>query len=154
MTTAGKLALAFILVLVGIGARAPRATADVTVCNNFTYPVYVAIGYKTANEMKTEGWWLVESNGCQMVDNRDVSGAYYLHAHTAWIQQPDGNRVRHAWGKGTRLAVDSHKFEFYRADQIGSGDQVAEFTQVGAGQYPNINYRILDEQNSEIRESN
>jgi uncharacterized membrane protein len=154
MTTAVKISLAFILVFVVIGTGASRAAADVTVCNNFNYPIYVAIGYKTTSDMKTEGWWLIESNACQLVDNRSVTGPYYIHAHTAWIQDGNGTRTRHDWGKVKSLAVDAHKFEFFRADQIATGDQVAEFSLVGSGQYPNITHRILDAQNSENQESN
>ena len=151
-TVANIIFTAFMLSSV-IGLGVSRAAADVTVCNSFTYPVYVAIGYKTVSDLKTEGWWLIESNACQLVDNRTVTGPYYIHAHTQWIHDANGTRIRHAWGKGKRLAIDSHKFEFFRADQIATGDQTEDFTLVGGGRYPNITYRILDAETSEHRES-
>jgi len=41
-----------------------------------------------------------------------------------------------------------------RADQIATGDQVAELSLVGSGQYPNTTQRILDAQNGENQEPN
>jgi hypothetical protein len=79
-------------------------------------------------------------------------GGHDAPLHTQWIHDANGTRVRHAWGKGKRLAVDSHKFEFFRADQIATGDQTEDFTLVGSGRYPNLTYRILDAET--IRRSN
>ena len=90
MTTVLKIISTAFIFLIVIGMWVLRAAADVTVCNSFTYPIYVAVGYKTVSDLKTEGWWLIDSNACQLVDNRTVTGPYYIHAHTQWIHDANG----------------------------------------------------------------
>ena len=107
-----RLRISAMVALAGIGLWAALAAAEVRVCNRFSLPVYVAIGYATTSDVKTEGLWLIQPDSCGVVDGSPVDGPYYIHAHTQWIEDGDGPLTRYRWGKGTMLAVDRRPFNF------------------------------------------
>ena len=77
-----RLRISAMVALAGIGLWAALAAAEVRICNRFSLPVYVAIGYATTSDVKTEGWRLIQPDSCGVVDRRPVDGPYYSHAHT------------------------------------------------------------------------
>ena len=124
------------------------ASAEVEVCNQFPQAVYVAVGYRDARDTVTSGWWQVGSGACKVVDGRRVVAPYYIHAHTAWL-----NNVRHSWGKGKRLVVSSDAFTRPGADRPIAGGRLEEFSQVidGSGDFGSLTYTIVDASTSETR---
>jgi uncharacterized membrane protein len=133
--------LAAVIAALGALAAGSPAAAEVTVCNKFRDAIYVAIGYRTASDFETRGWWAVKPGACRLIDERPVKMPYYIHAHTT-----RRNGVRYAWGKGTALAVSSDSFKYARANQIASRDRVEQFTKVSDGTdgKTKITYTILD----------
>ena len=60
---------------------ATPALADLRLCNKTTSTVSVAIGYKTKDGWRTEGWWNIEGSKCgPLLTGALGSRYYYLYA--------------------------------------------------------------------------
>ena len=58
-----------------------QAAADLQMCNKTASNVDVAIGYKDQTGWKTEGWWSLAPEACQLLMGGDlVSRYYYVYA--------------------------------------------------------------------------
>ena len=57
------------------------AYADLRVCNMTSSRIGIAIGYRTSEAWRTEGWWNVKPNACESVIPGELeSRFYYLYA--------------------------------------------------------------------------
>ena len=68
----------FIALLFGSSSA---AYADLRVCNMTSSRIGIAIGYRTTEAWRTEGWWNLKPNACESVIPGDLSSRfYYLYA--------------------------------------------------------------------------
>lgn len=65
------------LAVIGSIGLTPWAFADLRICNKTGNRVGVAIGYKHLGEWTTEGWWNIDSSGCQVLLAGTLSSRYY-----------------------------------------------------------------------------
>jgi uncharacterized membrane protein len=63
--------------LIGLGAMALPAQADLKLCNKTESRVGVAIGYKDKDGWATEGWWTFQPQQCQSLLKGDLIARYY-----------------------------------------------------------------------------
>jgi uncharacterized membrane protein len=64
-----------------LGAASSPAFADLRLCNTTTSRVGIAIGYKTAEAWRSEGWWNVKPGACETLLNGNLSSRYvYIYA--------------------------------------------------------------------------
>lgn len=67
--------------LIGCALGATPALADLRLCNKTSSTVSIAIGYKTQEGWRTEGWWNIEGNKCgPLLTGALGSRYYYLYA--------------------------------------------------------------------------
>jgi uncharacterized membrane protein len=97
-TIAFAAALAF-----GLGAFAPDARADLTLCNMTSSRIGVAVGYKDSQSWVSEGWWNVAAQDCEILLKDDlVARFYYVHA----VDYDRGG----AWSGEAFMCTDDKKF--------------------------------------------
>ncbi|RCL02922.1 MAG: hypothetical protein JSC161_000751 [Candidatus Tokpelaia sp. JSC161] len=77
--------------------------ADFRVCNTTNQTVGVAIGYRT-NTWRSEGWWKIKSNNCQiLLEGALNSRFYYLYA-----EDEDGSDH---WDGAVKMCVSDSEFK-------------------------------------------
>ena len=72
----GRWALAS-AVIVLMAAWGSDARADFRVCNGTQNLVGVAIGYRTPDGWKSEGWWQIAATSCETIIEGSLSSRYY-----------------------------------------------------------------------------
>ena len=69
------------VILLGLGAWATPAFADLRMCNTTSSRVGVAIGYRDAQGWVTEGWWNIAPRACETLLRGTLAARfYYVHA--------------------------------------------------------------------------
>jgi len=94
----------FALVVAAAATSASQAHADFRVCNATQNLVGVAIGYRTDDGWKSEGWWQVSATSCETIIHGPLSSRYYyLYAEDA----ANGGR----WGGEVDMCVAEDAFD-------------------------------------------
>jgi uncharacterized membrane protein len=93
----------FLLVLLLVFAIPQPAQADLRLCNETGNQIGVAIGYKSATNWTTEGWWNLAQNTCKtLIPGELNSRYYYIYA----LDYDEGG----VWGGPAFMCTDSKQF--------------------------------------------
>ncbi len=77
----GRIALLIGVLFCAVSVSSTSAKADLTLCNETSSRVGVAIGYKDQQGWVSEGWWNVASQTCEvLLKGSLVARYYYIHA--------------------------------------------------------------------------
>lgn len=127
------------LSLGGILALSIPARADFRVCNATQTLVGVAIGYRTQDGWKTEGWWNIEASTCQtLIQGTLASRFYYLYAEDA----ERGGR----WDGPVSMCVAERPFKIDGvADCFQRGFQRAGFREYDTGEQASWMVQLTDD---------
>ncbi len=85
------------------------AHADVTVCNDFGAPVYVALAADESGAVHAAGWWSVDPHECKGVDFAFQGTSLYYTADSA-PYRAGGATNRDHWGNKRALYVAKSRF--------------------------------------------
>ena len=114
------------------------AAADLKLCNFTESRVGVAVGYKSAKDWVTEGWWNVLARGCVTLQTGALNGRfYYIHA----IDYDRGGE----WAGKTVMCVADKAFTI-RDDHNCSARGYKEmgFYEVDTGDAKDYTIRLID----------
>ena len=117
-----------IAVLLALGSAA-RAAATVTVCNEDSAAIHVALANQLNGSYATAGWWTIPLNACQDVKFTLQSQAIYFTADSDGYVDGGKTVVRH-WGAGVQLFVGANagrQFSYANADKSRSGAKAEAF---------------------------
>jgi len=106
-----------------VAAQSNSATSgsNISICNDFSTRIYVALASQNQGSFNAAGWWSIEPNTCEPADFsfQGLATIYYA-ADSDQIKQ--GNSTEHEhWGNETNLYVSDHKFNFENAQLNRSG---------------------------------
>ncbi len=128
------------LSLAGQSVLAPDARAGLNFCNESSYDVEVAIGYKDAEGgWISEGWWPLESNGgCATVVEGDLSNRYYyFHAEHMDVSGSWTGSYSFCTSSDAFTAIGDHDCEARGYDREG-------FEELDTGDAAEYTYTLYD----------
>lgn len=97
---------AFLTGVCGLLLFAPRATAQMTFCNNTGYPITVAVAYKGDYDARdiSLGWWNIEGGHCKEV----LTGTLAEYTYYYYAEDHARNLV---WKGDQSFCVSRHAFK-------------------------------------------
>lgn len=125
----------------------PGFAADITVCNEFPRPVFMAFAWQDQNGVWiSRGWRKVETRACE-TDPFNLSGlklrSFYFRGETDWYGVGRGSRRKNSWGKGGKdFAVRDNVFQFANADRDRRGARFVPFSSSAKSTSGPVNVRI------------
>jgi uncharacterized membrane protein len=126
------------LALLAASAAAP-VRAELNICNKTQSRVGVAIGYKEADALTTEGWWNLRPGACETVRPGPLADRYfYVHARD-W--EKNGT-----WRGSTPLCTQTKVFTIHGAGECaGRGFEEADFFEVDIGDSESWTVDLVEE---------
>ncbi len=120
--------------LLGAGASAVPASAELRVCNRTSYVLYAAAGYESGVQMLTRGWTRILPGACAVALQQPLNQPqYFLYARSS--RAHSGSAL--AWGGHIRLCAKETNFAIdvpVGADRCGSDDAyLVPFASVSTG---------------------
>ncbi len=104
------------------------AVAKLKFCNNFKYPLHIAIAYETSKGWVSAGWTGVKPNSCYEDDDYAELTSFFYHAETDAIDTGDGNKTTWSWGNKRSFSVMNKPFKLSNADTQAEGARLADFS--------------------------
>ncbi len=131
-------AVLFSAVLAALAICTVEARADFRVCNGTQNLVGVALGYRTIEGWKSEGWWQISPTSCETIINGPLSSRfYYLYAEDS----VNGGR----WGGDIDMCVAEDAFEIVGVhDCFTRGYMRMGFEEYDTGQQTNWMVQLTD----------
>jgi hypothetical protein len=117
-----------IAALLALGSAA-QAAATVTVCNEDSAMIHVALANQLNGSYTTAGWWAIPLNACQDINFTLRSQTIYFTADSDGYVDNGKTVVRH-WGAGVRLFVGAdtgRQFSYANADKSRGGAKAEAF---------------------------
>ena len=128
-------ALATILVAAGV---AP-ARADLTVCNQTSSRVGVAIGHQQSGEWSTEGWWNLTPGACEAILPGPLDGRFYYIFARDWDKGGD-------WGGTTPMCTQTKVFTISGVENCSErGYDTSGFFEIDIGTEEDWTVQLTDE---------
>lgn len=122
------------LVLSGIS----EVRADFRLCNLTTSRVGVAIGYKTKDGWRSEGWWNVKPSDCQTLINGNLSSRFY------YIYAQDYDRGGD-WSGTSAMCTQDRQFTIDGVeDCLARGFDRQKFQEVDTGEQKTWTVQLTD----------
>ena len=109
-------------------ALSSPALAKLKFCNNFKYPIHIAIAYETSKGWVSEGWTGVKPNSCYEDDDYSELTSFFYHAETDAIDTGDGNKTTWSWGNKRSFSVMNKPFKTANADTQDKDGRLADFS--------------------------
>ncbi len=103
------------------------ARADISVCNDFTASVHVALAYQNGNAFTAAGWWNVDPNKCVDV-NFPFTGATLYYSADSDSYKEGGRTAHYHWGNQKKLYVTDRKFNTDDAEHHRRGSKAEMFS--------------------------
>ncbi len=121
------------------------AFADLRVCNKTANTLQIAIGYKSAEDWVTEGWWNLRGRQCDtIVKGPLASQFFYIYAEDAV--------TRAEWVGGTFMCVEEKAFTIRGfADCYAKGYDRRPFREIDTGNLRNWTIDLVDSDRTEIQ---
>ncbi len=116
---------AAIAALLGLGSA---ARANISVCNEYSATIHVALANQVSGSYTATGWWTVPKSACQDVDFTLQSPTFF------YVAVSDDNEH---WGNKVQLYVSTKmtgKFNYTNADKRRSGAKAEMFGSATMGQ--------------------
>ena len=127
-----------IVAAVSLILLAPAARADLRLCNETTNQIGVSIGYKSATNWTTEGWWNLASNTCKtLIPGELNSRYYYIYA----IDYDEGG----VWGGPAYMCTDSRRFTILGIDNcVARGFERRGFYEIDTREQENWTVQLTE----------
>jgi uncharacterized membrane protein len=109
------------------------ARADITICNEFTAPIHVALAYENQGSFTAAGWWEVGPNACEPADFAFEGSKLYYAADSDDYRSGRFTKHDH-WGNKTKLFVSKKKFNSENVERSRSGARAEMFSFVEVSQ--------------------
>jgi hypothetical protein len=129
----GRLQRKWVLAAVLICAPAtPGLAADVTVCNEFPRPVFMAFAWQDRDgAWISRGWRKIQTGACETdpfnLSDLKLRGFHY-RGETDWYRVNRRTRRKNTWGKtGKSFLVRDSAFHFTNADRNRRGARLVPF---------------------------
>jgi uncharacterized membrane protein len=109
-------------------ALSSAARANISVCNDHSATIHVALANQVNGSYTASGWWTVPKNACQVVDFTLQNSTFY------YVAVSDDNEH---WGNKVQLYVSTNmtgKFNYANADKSRSGAKAEMFGSASMGQ--------------------
>ena len=125
-----------ILTIILCSLNAKSALADLTVCNGTENALDVSVGYKSARDWTTQGWWNISAGGCAVVQNGPLQARYY------YIYAAD-RMAEGAWGGPASMCTRAKRFVIEGANDCAArGYDLTGFFEVDTGSLRDWTVRI------------
>jgi uncharacterized membrane protein len=114
------------------------ARADFRLCNLTSSRVGVAIGYKTKEKWRSEGWWNVKPNECETLINGNLSSRFY------YIYAQDYDRGGD-WSGTSLMCTQDRQFTIDGSeDCLARGYDRQKFQEVDTGEQKTWTVQLTD----------
>jgi uncharacterized membrane protein len=112
---------------------ASSAHADITLCNDFRAPVYVALAAEEGAAVHAVGWWSVDPHACKTVDF-PFQGATLYYAADSGSYFAGGVTNKDHWGNRRQLFVPKRPFDLDDAQYRRYGTRRAMFSEASVAE--------------------
>ncbi|MFM9973342.1 MAG: DUF1036 domain-containing protein [Beijerinckiaceae bacterium] len=133
-----RLVLATLAMVITNAMLAPKAHADLRICNMTSSKVGVAVGYRDAQGWLTEGWFNLRANACEAVLKGDLNFKYY------YIHGVDYDRGGE-WGGRSYLCTREREFTVRGIENcLARGFERTGFFEIDTGEQKNWTVQFTD----------
>jgi uncharacterized membrane protein len=107
MKTCARFLVAWLFIAALFAFKPGPAAAAMHLCNQTSYVVYTAVGYKSGTAMATRGWTRIAPGDCALTIQEPLTQpVYYLYARSSQAHAGPS----HAWGGQMRLCAKDTDF--------------------------------------------